>query len=781
MKKYLFCIFVFVFVCCFNIAQCMDSVQIKDCIEKEVEFFPLSDLRLLESDGLFSHAMRMNEKWLLSLEPDRLLSRYRTNAGLKPKGKEYGGWESTGVSGHSLGHYLSACSRMYAATGNIEFKNRVDYIVEELFLCQTKRGTGYVGAIPSEDKIWDEVAAGNIRSEGFDLNGGWVPWYTLHKLWAGLIDSYRYADCCQALSVVVGLSDWAVEKFKNLTEEQFQTMLMCEFGGMNEAFSEVYAITGNKKYLSMAKKFYHKNIMDPLAIGKDELAGKHSNTQIPKVIGVARMYELTGDLKNKNIAEFFWNRMVRHHSYLNGGNSNYEHLAEPDSLNAQLSAYTSETCNTYNMLKLTKHLFTWDANAFYIDYYERALYNHILASQNPETGMVCYYVPLETATKKEYSTPFDSFWCCVGSGMENHTKYAECVFSRHISNDGLMVNLYIPTELNWKEKNMKIRLETTFPMSSEMTIRFEGNAQSFPLYIRCPEWAKDGVEVTFNDKSYKIEALPGSYFVLNEIWSDSAVLKLNFPMSLYTESMPDNANKLGIFYGPLLLGVPLGCEKIEVYDYPNFISDKKCSIIGRINKTDEPLKFSAHTANGKKVTLIPFYEIYNQMHAVYFDVFTEDGWKVQKEKYYEIIQNRKNLELRTVDHLRIGEMQPERDHNLQSEASNVGVVNGCHYRDAYNGWFSFDVCVDSSSDLQMLCSYWGADKNNRNFDIYIDNVLFTTVKLEGSHGSKTFDVVYDIPQKYVKGKKKVNIKFQSHKNNFAGGLFDFRIIRKSTM
>ncbi len=369
------------------------------------------------------------------------------------KAEVYGGWEKLGVSGHSLGHYLSACSMMYASSGDKRYKEKVDYIIDELAICQQARKTGYVGAIPGEDSLWDQVAAGDIRS-GALLNGSWVPWYTLHKMLAGLVDAYQYTNNKKALDIATKFCDWIDVKFKNLTEKQFQAMLDCEQGGMNEALANMYALTGNKKYLELSYKFDHKKILDPLADGEDILPGKHANTQIPKVIGAIRQYELTGNEKEEKTADFFWQTVVDHHSYVIGGNSNFEHFDEPDKLSDNLSDNTTETCNSYNMLKLTRHLFALNADAHYMDYYERTLYNHILASINPETGMTCYYVPLASDGMKTYATPTESFWCCTGTGMENHVKYGNTIYAK--GNDGsLYVNLFIPSTLGWKERNMQ--------------------------------------------------------------------------------------------------------------------------------------------------------------------------------------------------------------------------------------------------------------------------------------------------------------------------------------
>lgn len=750
---------------------------VKDKIKIEARAFPLSELRLLEG-SIFKHAMDKDAEWLLDLEPDRLLHRFRLNAGLQPKGANYGGWETMSISGHTLGHYLSACSMMYAASGDKRFKERVEYIVRELDECQQARKTGYIGGMPGEDKLWKEISSGDIRTEGFDLNGGWVPWYTLHKLWAGLIDAYRYVGSEKAKAVVIKLTDWAVNSFGHLSEAQFQNMLKSEFGGMNESLAEMYAITGNKSYLKLARQFYHQAILDPLKEGRDELEGKHSNTQVPKIIGEARLYELTGDENDRIISTFYWDRIVNHHSYVNGGNSNHELLGPPDRLNDRLSSFTSETCNTYNVLKLTKHLFSWDAEATYMDYYERALYNHILASQNPDDGMVCYCVPLESGTEKGFSTRFDAFWCCVGTGLENHVKYAESVFFESVKDGGLFVNLFIPTVLNWKEKNREIKLETQFPSDTRIKISFKGNGKAFPLHIRYPKWATKGVKVTLNGEERVIQGSPGSYFTLKEKWNDHTVLTIDIPMDLHTVSMPDNPKRMGIFYGPVLLAAPLGKGELNVYDIPCFVSETG-SIVNAVRPVPgKTLNFTANTTANAQLPLKPFYSVYGQKHAVYFDVFSPQEWAVRKREYQKIVEAQKALESRTTDYFRIGEMQPEREHGLKSEGSTTGYVNGHNFRHAFNGWFSFDVKVDSEHQMQMMCKFWGADKDKRNFDILVDGVLFKSVSLTGVHGNNFFEEIYDLPLSLTQGKKSIHVRFQSHPDNYAGGLFGFRMVRK---
>jgi len=387
--------------------------------------FSLHDVRL--GEGPFKRAMDLDAKYLLDLEPDRLLSRFRETAGLKPKGKIYGGWESRGLSGHTLGHYVSACSMMYAASGDKRFLERVNYIVDELAECQQAHGNGYVGGIPDAKRIFDEVEAGKLKTANFGLNGGWVPWYNLHKLYAGLIDAYRYCDNDKAKKVVTDLADWADKVTGKLSDEKFQSMLRCEHGGMNEALADVYAVTGDKKHLDLAGRFNHRSVIDPLSKREDQLEGLHANTQVPKLIGAARQYELNGKAELRTAAEFFWEVVSQHRSYVNGGNSDAEHFRKKGELWKHLSSRTAETCNTYNMLKLTRHLFAWTGDRRYADYYERALYNHILASQDPKKGMMIYFCSLKPGHFHTYNKPYDSFWCCTGSGIENHVKYGDSI------------------------------------------------------------------------------------------------------------------------------------------------------------------------------------------------------------------------------------------------------------------------------------------------------------------------------------------------------------------
>jgi DUF1680 family protein len=597
---------------------------------RAVESFDLRDVRLLDSP--FKRAMDLNARYLLSLEPDRFLCYFRTNAGLKPKAEAYGGWEAPNSgAGRCLGHYLSALSLQFRASGDARFKQRVDYIVDELALCQ--QTNGLLTAQAGVKEAFAELATG----KGDALRKSRVPWYIQHKIFAGLRDAYLLTGNEKAKALLVRMSDWAVDVTQALDETQFQIMLDQEHGGMREVLADVYAMTGNTRYLTLANRFSHTKIIAPLEAGRDELGGLHANTQIPKLTGSARIYELTGDRKEREAAEFFWNCVVHHHSYAIGGNSDDERFDAPDQLARHLSAVTCETCNTYNMLKLTRHLFEWKPDAGYADYYERALYNQILASQDPENGMFTYYVSLKPGHFRTYSTPTDSFWCCVGTGMENHAQYGNSIYFH--DDDNLFVNLFIPSELTWREKRIVVKQETRYPESDRTTFTL---ACSEPVVltfnIRHPGWALPGLEINVNGEPVATSAEPGTFAQVRRQWHDGDKIEVKIPMGLRTEPLPDDPNKIIIFYGPIVLGGQLGTngmpESQESRDARKFtkVPDPKVPALATGHRLIEswlkPVAGQSLTfrtegvGRPRDVTLVPFYRQYNERYTVCWDVLT---------------------------------------------------------------------------------------------------------------------------------------------------------------
>lgn len=607
--------------------QFKDKTTVATKIPIKAYSFDLSDVKLL--DSRFKENMERDGKWLLSIDNNRLLHSWRVNAGMSTRGRPYGGWEGLDVElrGHTLGHVLTGLSLMYASTGDTRYKNKADSIVTALVDIQKVLGpSGYISAYPE-----------NLINRAISGQQVWAPWYTLHKIMQGLIDMYQYAGNRTALEVVTQMSNWAYKKLATLTPEQLVTMHRTEFGGMEESAYNLYAITGNENDRKLADFFYHNAILDPLAQGEDKLNRNHANTQIPKIIGEARGYELTGNQREKEVAEFFWNTVIGHHTYVTGGNSDREFFFEPDQISKHISPATTESCNTYNMLKLTRHLFSWTADVKYADYYEQALYNHILASQDPETGMVMYFLSYAPGSFKTYSTMDSSFWCCVGTGFENHAKYGEAIY--YHDETGVFVNLFIPSVLTWKEKGVKLTQTTGYPEEATTHITIdEVKDGNVPLYIRYPSWATSGATVKINGKNLKIKQNPGSYILLDKPWKSGDKIDVSFPMSLRLVATNDNPDMAAVVYGPIVLAGDMGTEGInfpapyarDQLDFSRMpIPENVISTLNVKGKkladwitpvAGKPLIFKTSGAATRDITLMPYYQIDKQRYVIYWNL-----------------------------------------------------------------------------------------------------------------------------------------------------------------
>lgn len=594
--------------------------------------FDAGDVKLL--DGPFIHATELDIRTLLSYDPDRLLSRFYTEAGLKPKADHYMGWENESLAGHSLGHYLSACSMMYQTTGDTRFLEKVNYIVDELQIIRSKDSNGYIGAFPDGKKIFEEeVAKGDIRSKGFDLNGIWSPFYTQHKILAGLRDAYRCCGNKKALDVEKDFADWIGKIVSHLEDKQIQVMLHCEYGGINETLADLYADTGDKKYLNLSELFYDKAILDSLKKGTDVLPGKHCNTNIPKLIGLSRIYELTGDTSDRKAAEYFWHTVVDHHSYVTGGNGNKEYFGPADSLRERLGPETTESCNVYNMLKLTEHLFEWEGSAEQADFYERALFNHILSSQNPETGKVTYNLSLEMGGFKAFQDPFD-FTCCIGTGMENHSKYARNIF--YHNNNELFVFQYIASELRWEEKGLTLTQKTSYPEEQGSAFEFSCDKPvRLTILVRYPFWAEDGIEIKVNGKPQKVRHQSGSFVAITGTWKSGDRLDIRIPFTLRLESMPDDTNRVAVMYGPLVLAGDLGSltDSSLVNNIPVLATKSRDPSQWMKTVEEKPNTFiTVKTGRPSDVEFKPFYSIHDRRYSVYWDLTEVAGLTERQNK-----------------------------------------------------------------------------------------------------------------------------------------------------
>ena len=600
--------------------------------------FDLGQVKLLPSQ--FANAMKVDQKYLLALDADRMLWPYHERAGLPTKGKRYGGWELKDIVGQTTGHYMSALSLMYASSGDKRFKERVDYIVSEIAKAQNKHGDGYTG--PVRPEVWKNIFSGDLKAHKWGVGGGYVPWYVIHKTFAGLIDAYIQTDNKQALEVVIKLADWAKKGTDNLSEAQFQDMLRAEHGGMSESLAHLYAITGNKDYLTFARRFDHKEILDPLAKKEDKLAGYHVNTQLPKILSAARLYELTGDKRYRTAVDFLWDRVINTRSMAPGGVDLREHFYKAGEESAHLAWNSSETCSVYNMLKLTRSVFSWNPSAASMDYYERALYNQILGSQDPDSGGMTYFYCLKPGHFKIYSTPFDAMWCCVGSGIENHSKYGDTIYFHN--DDTLWVNLFIPSLLDWREKNVRVRMETKFPADDTINLTVNTRkTQKFDLKVRVPYWATKGAEVTINGKTQVVKSTPRSYLTLSRQWKDGDKIAVRLPMSLHLRPARDKKDMVTIMYGPLVLAGELGvkgmpkdvCSSQAAHSgdmdppVPVLLVDVDKAPSSWIKRAPgETLRFKTVGAGKPKdVTLIPICDLHHQRYAVYWKTMAPGDWK----------------------------------------------------------------------------------------------------------------------------------------------------------
>ena len=712
----------------------------------KVEYFGISDVRLTRS--AFKHAEDMDIQYLLALNPDRLLAPYLKGAGLPPKADNYTNWENTGLDGHIGGHYLSALSFMYAATGNEEIGRRLDYVLSELKRCQDTAGDGYLCGVPDGRKMWKEIEQGNVRAATFGLNDRWVPLYNIHKIYAGLRDAYLVAHREEAKDMLVKLTDWMERTTANLTDAQMQDMLRSEHGGLNETFADVAAITGDKRYLTLAHRFSHDIILNPLLKQEDKLTGIHANTQIPKVIGFKRIADIEKNDDWSKAADFFWHTVVNNRSITIGGNSVYEHFHPADNFEPmRTSEQGPETCNTYNMLRLTKMLYATSADAKYMDYYERALFNHILSTQDPVQGGFVYFTPMRSGHYRVYSQPQTSFWCCVGSGLENHARYGEMIYA-HKGNDQLYVNLFIPSTLEWGDIN--IEQSTSFPDeegTSVIVTSKKGKNKKFTLNIRVPEWVNEGeLSLTINGKTEKVNITDG-YVKVNRSWKDGDKLHISMPMHLRAIDMPDNSHNYSFLYGPIVLASRMGTQRqdgmfaddsrgghiaqgprLPLQNMPVVVGSTE-DILSHITKTDGKMEFTlkgVSPENYEGMKLEPFYRIHESRYMVYWPVLSASEVAKRQEEVARQESIAQALEARTADKVTCGEQQPESDHFVKMEWSGTGNDGGVQWRETRQ-WFSYRMKTNGRKVTAVRIAF--RPENNRDARVLINDTeigLFST-------------------------------------------------------
>ena len=686
------------------------SVGAEAGLPQKINTFPVSDVRL--TSGMFKHAEDLDICYLMGLNPDRLLAPYMKEAGLKPKAENYPNWENTGLDGHIGGHYLSALSYMYASTGNEEIGKRLDYFLSELKRCQDAYGNGYLCGVPDGKTIWNEIKEGKINANPFGLNDRWVPLYNIHKTYAGLRDAYLVAGKEEAKGMLVALTDWMMNIVSGLTDEQIQDMLRSEHGGLNEVFADVYAITGDEKYLELAKRFSHRFILDPLVEKKDMLTGNHANTQIPKVIGFKRIADLDGNQEWSSASEFFWNTVVENRSVSIGGNSVREHFHKSDDFSSMMTSEQGpETCNTYNMLRLTKLLYGTSGEVNYMDYYERALYNHILSSQNPVQGGFVYFTPMRSGHYRVYSQPQNCFWCCVGSGMENHARYGEMIYASR--DNELIVNLFISSVLNWEETGMSFIQETSFPEKEQTRVIVKSEKpRKMKISFRCPEWL-DKEKAEFKVNGEKVETVfDYGYYTINRKWKDGDAVEMSLPMTLRAVQLPDKSPYYSFMYGPVVLAADLGKERLDgqfaddsrgghvasgpqlpLQNMPVIVGEEKDLLANLKRVSPDKLEFrlsGVYPSRYDGMILKPFYKTHECRYMIYWELVSGDELKHRQAELAKQEAERVRLENITADMVACGEQQPESDHFIEMENSVIGSEQGTPWRET-KGWFSYKM------------------------------------------------------------------------------------------
>lgn len=785
------------------LAGCLVTAQPLQAQQLYNNIFPLTDVTLL--DGPFRHAQDLNVEVLLKYDVDRLLAPFLKEAGLTPKGESFENWID--LDGHVGGHYLSALAIHYAATGNAECKRRMNYMISELKRCQDANGDGYVGGVPNGKHAWEEIRKGNVGI----VWKYWVPWYNMHKIYAGLRDAWSYGGSEEAKAMFLKLCDWGIGVIAPLDDAKMEEMLGNEFGGMDEVYADAYQMTGDKKYLDTAKRFSHHWLLDSMAADVDNLDNKHANTQVPKVVGYQRIAENSAEAGRPedaklyhHAADFFWNTVTGTRSLAIGGNSRREHFAPADDCLSYVEDREGpESCNTNNMLKLTEGLFRMNHSARYADFFERALYNHILSTQHPEHGGYVYFTPARPAHYRVYSAPNSAMWCCVGTGMENHGKYGEFIYTH--SSDSLFVNLFIASELNWKEKGLVIRQETSFP--DEETVRFTVTAKKgtkAKLLIRYPGWCAAGaMKVVCDGKDYAADSKPSSYVLIERKWKNGDRIEVTLPMDVRVEELPNVPNYIAILKGPIVLGARMGTDNlyglvadnsrwghiahgplVSVFDTPLLIGSRD-EILAKL-KQMKPVegKPMCYTVPGlfadryKDLQLEPFFRIHDARYMMYWLSMTRQDFDAYENARKEAEAKKLALDMRTVDAVTPGEQQPEADHAMKFEKSEKGNFQNQSWRDARDGgFFAYTLDTKGKTKLSLMVRYWGNETGNRSFDILINGQVLAEENLAGKWNLQQMqEVTYPIPVELLKDKAAVTVTFRSKPGNIAGGVFHLSLL-----
>jgi DUF1680 family protein len=764
---------------------------------------PLHGIRLL--GGPLKRAQDADIGYLLQLEPDRMLAYYRQTAGLAPKAKPYGGWDGGGrnLTGHIAGHYLSAISAMWAATGDARFRDRADYIVAELEAVQNKHGDGYLCALEGGRKCFAALEAGQIKSSSFDLNGEWSPWYTLHKTFAGLRDAYRFTGSRKALGVETRFAEWAHGILAGLTQQQIQQMLNTEYGGMNEVLVDLYADTGDPRWLELSYDFEQHAFIDPLQRHQDDLGGKHVNMELPKLIGSAERYVYTQRPADLMGASFAYDAAAQHHSFSTGGMGTDEYFGPADHIGDRIDGRTAESCNVYNMLKMSRQLFSLAPDAHYADEHERLLFNHAMASFDPDAVRMCYMVPVGQGVTHEYQDMFQSFTCCVGTGMENHALAGDGMY--YENGDKLWVNIYAPSTAEWPDAGVRLAMESDFPIgeTAKLTVRVR-KPREFTVAMRRPYWVGDGFAVRVNGSPVEIGS--GPYVEVHRTWHTGDTVEVALPKTLRLEATPDMPTRVAIMWGPLVLAGDLGPEPTRRRRGSDAADDepdgagRPGTVVPIFVAAEKPVTEWVQPAAGQpgrfrtvgvgrepnaagavhEVDLVPFYTVHQRTYSTYWDLVTPAEWSAQQAGYVRDAERLRAIEAATVAFVHPGESASEQKFNLQTGGKDVTPVRvvGRAGR-AGRSWFSYDLPAQSDQPLALLVTYYSADRRSSpaSFQILVDGHVLADQHVERTDPGRFYDVRYDVPAGLVQGRDSLTIKFQADDKSQIAAIFGVRLIR----
>ncbi len=749
---------------------------------KKINDFKLNEVKA--EDNYFENALNKELAYLKAFDADRLVAGFLEVNNIKPKADKYPGWETTEIRGHSLGHYMTAVAQAVGGTSDDELKTKLDYIVDRLAEAQQK--SGYLSAFP-------EVLFDNVENK----KPCWVPWYTMDKIIAGLTAAYRFAGNKKALEIVCKLGDWVYDRTSKWDKATQDTVLAVEYGGMNEAMYDLYSITKSEKHEAAAHSFDEMALFEALHEKNDVLNGKHANTTIPKFLGALYRYIVRG-CKEEDKFYFdsvvnFWDIVVNNHTYITGGNSEWEHFGESRILDAERTNCNCETCNTYNMLKLSRELFKLTLDKKYADFYENTLMNAIMSSQNPKTGMTMYFQPMATGFFKVYSTPFDSFWCCTGTGMENFTKCQDSMYFR--SNDTVYVNQFISSSI--ENEDFGLRMESNIPDTEDVKLVVTKNVSGSKLAIRIPDWCAGDMTVIVKDcngaekarNKWNVNSVVGGYGVIEVAEGDE--IELNIPMEIVAYPLHDNKHCIGFKYGPVVLSAALGTEDMEESktgvdvtiatrnismkdfitipdgDVDGWIANVKENVVKsegkvefRLLNTDMPdLRFTIH------------YKQHEERYGIYWNMVGEDSDALQKHIFDE--KDKARRERVSIDSIPLGNDQYELLHNIKGENTGAGTYAGLMLRHAWSesGWFSYDMKVEQGVKNYLLVKYFGPNQG-RTFNIYVDDVLLKEETIEDKNNGDFYDEYYELSEELISGKDTITVKFAVRGDSWVGGLFD---------